>query len=583
MTALRPLPVGIQDFSQLREGGFAYVDKTELVHHLVTTSKAVFLSRPRRFGKSLLVSVFQNLYEGRRELFQGLWIEDNWNWEKKHPVVRISFGTGKFQDRGELVRRQLAEVKQEARRHGIELHEETAYGRFSELLQELSLRGSRPVVLIDEYDKPILQCLEGMRHLFPSVHGSTSSPRTEAGDSPRTDDGSPRTDEGSVRPEPVEGWRDAWSQRDFEAREEELSVLEDNRQQLRAFYSCLKDASPEFLFLTGVSRLAKASVFSELNHLRDITWEEDYAGLCGIAQGELETDFAAHLESMADKRKMSLEGLLERFRKDYNGFRFAAGEDVPTVYNPFSTCKALTSREFGSYWTETGTPEFLVRLMRSSNTELADVEGVLLPTTALSSLDPERPEALPLLLQTGYLTITGWEDGFFRLGFPNQEVRTAFVEHLLKAMHGKRIQDMAPRAQAMAKALRQGDLERFLAEMKRVFTGIAYQLDDAHEKRYHGLFQAMCNLALNPPALVLAEVPNALGRSDLVVDLPEACWIFEFKRDTDTTDALRQIAEKEYANHWEGRLLSDGAVKPVHTVAVTFGTRERNIVGWETT
>ena len=537
MTVLRPLPVGIQDFAQLRERGFLYVDKTELVHHLVTGSTAIFLSRPRRFGKSLLVSVFQNLYEGRRELFQGLWIEDNWNWEKKHPVVRISFGTGKFQDRGELVRRQLAEVNQEARRHGLELHEETSYGRFSELLQALSHRGPRPVVLIDEYDKPILQCLEGMRE----------------------------ANSGSA----------------LEAREEEVSVLEDNRQQLRAFYSCLKDASPEFLFLTGVSRLAKASVFSELNHLRDITWEEDFAGLCGITQGELERVFAAHLESMALKRRMTLEGLLERFRKDYNGFRFAAGEDAPTVYNPFSTCKALTSREFGSYWTETGTPEFLVRLMRGSNTELADVEGVLLPTSALSSLDPEQPEPLPLLLQTGYLTITGWEDGFYRLGFPNKEVRTAFVEHLLKTMHGKRIEDVAPRAQAMAKALRQGDLDEFIEEMQRVFTGIAYQLDDAHEKRYHGLFQAMCNLALNPPALVLAEVPNALGRSDLVVDLPEARWIFEFKRDDDTAKALEQMRRKRYETQREGRLLPDGSAKPIHKVAVTFGTQARNIVSWE--
>jgi hypothetical protein len=169
------------------------------------------------------------------------------------------------------------------------------------------------------------------------------------------------------------------------------------------------------------------------------------------------------------------------------------------------------------------------------------------------------------------------------LGFPNKEVRTAFMEHLLKTMHGKRIQDLAPRAQAMAKALRSGDLDEFIEEMQRVFIGIAYQLDDAHEKRYHGLFQAMCNLALNPPAVVLAEVPNALGRSDLVVDLPEDCWIFEFKRDDDTAKALEQMRRKRYENQWEGRLLPDGAVKPVQKVAVTFGTRERNIVGWETT
>jgi hypothetical protein len=359
-----------------------------------------------------------------------------------------------------------------------------------------------------------------------------------------------------------------------------LSILEENRQDLRAFYSCLKDASPEFLLLTGVSRLAKASVFSELNHLQDITWMRRFSTLCGITQQELESDFAHHLEAMAEDRALSRDALLDRMKGDYNGFRFAP--ESPAVYNPFSTCRCLYERGFGSYWTETGTPEFLVRLMRSTNTELADVEGVRLPQSALSTLDPDRPDVLPLLLQTGYLTIAGWEGDDFRLGFPNREVRTAFVEHLIQVVHDKGVREVAPRAQALATALAKRDLERFFAEMKRVFTGIAYQLDDAHEKRYHGLFQALCILAFSPPGVVLAEVPNALGRCDLVVDMPDATWIFEFKRDTDTEAALRQIADKEYAVAWEERLLPDGSPKPVQTIAVTFGTAERNIVAWTT-
>jgi len=543
--SLQPLPIGIQDFAQLRERGFLYVDKTELVHRLVTTSTAVFLSRPRRFGKSLLISVFQNLYEGRRELFQGLWIEDHWDWSKTHPVVRISFGTGKFQRRGELAHRQRQEVDQQAARLGISLSEETPDGRFAELLRALALRGPRPVVLIDEYDKPILQCLEDM------------------GDAP------------------FDGAQGTASKAFLEAHEEELSVLEENRQDLRAFYSCLKDASPEFLFMTGVSRLAKASVFSELNHLDDITWAEEYAALCGITHQELECDFAPHLEAMAQRRKLTYSELLERLRKDYDGFRFAAGDDVPTVYNPFSTCRALKERNFGSYWTETGTPEFLVRLMRKSNIELGEVEGVWLSKSSLATLDPSRPRVLPLLLQTGYLTIAGWEGNNYRLGFPNREVQTAFLEHLLLVIHDKPSEEVAARAQALAKALLSGKLDKFLSEMKRVFTGIAYQLDDAHEKRYHGLFHAICILAFAEKGLVLAEVPNAIGRSDLVIDLPETCWIFEFKRDTDTAEALAQIAEKEYANQWEGRKLPNGTTKPVKTVAVTFGTEARNIVAWE--
>jgi len=548
--SLQPLPIGIQDFAQLRERGFLYVDKTELVHRLVTTSTAVFLSRPRRFGKSLLISVFQNLYEGRRELFQGLWIEDHWDWSKTHPVVRISFGTGKFQRRKELAHRQRQEVDQQAARLGISLSEETPDGRFAELLRALALRGPRPVVLIDEYDKPILQCLEDMGEV-PGA--STPLSHRESTDLAR-----------------------------LEAHEEELSVLEENRQDLRAFYSCLKDASPEFLFMTGVSRLAKASVFSELNHLKDITWAGEYAALCGITQEELESDFSQHIAAMANEREMDVVALLKRLKSEYDGFRFAAGKSVPTVYNPFSTCRSLDERDFGSYWTETGTPEFLVRLMRKSNIELGEVEGVWLSKSSLATLDPSRPRVLPLLLQTGYLTIAGWEDNNYRLGFPNREVQTAFLEHLLLVIHDKPSEEVAARAQALAKALLSGRLDKFLSEMKRVFTGIAYQLDDAHEKRYHGLFHAICILAFAEKGLVLAEVPNAIGRSDLVIDLPETCWIFEFKRDTDTAEALAQIAEKEYANQWEGRKLPDGTTKPVKTVAVTFGTEARNIVAWET-
>ena len=542
MTALQPLPVGIQDFAQLRERGFLYVDKTELVHRLVTTSTAAFLSRPRRFGKSLLISVFQNLYEGRRDLFKGLWIEDHWDWDQRYPVVRISFGAGKFQERGAFRESAWEQLLASSQLHGVDIEGLRFDVAFARILRELSTRGPRPVVLIDEYDKPILQCLEDM------------------------------------------GVRDVATPSALEAREEERSVLEENRQDLRAFYSCLKDASPEFLFMTGVSRLAKASVFSELNHLEDITWEPTFASLCGITQEELERDFAPHLQAMAQAQGMGVPNLLERLRNDYNGFRFAAGDGVSTVYNPFSTCRSLKSRQFGSYWTETGTPEFLVRLMRGSDTELSDVEGRQLPISALSSLDPEHPDVLPLLLQTGYLTITGWEqEDCYRLGFPNKEVRTAFVEHLLRVVHGRRIQEVAPRAQALARALSNGDVDGFMEEMQRVFSGIAYQLDDAHEKRYHGLFHALCILAFSGKGLVLSEVPNALGRSDLVIDLPEVCWIFEFKRDTDTAKALEQMRKKRYENQWEGRLLADGSEKPVRKVAVTFGTAERNIVAWEVT
>jgi hypothetical protein len=195
--------------------------------------------------------------------------------------------------------------------------------------------------------------------------------------------------------------------------------------------------------------------------------------------------------------------------------------------------------------------------------------------SALASLDPLKPRPLPLLLQTGYLTITGHDDENLTLGFPNQEVRSAFVEHLLSVATDTGPDAVAPRAQTMGKALRAGDLDRFLREMQWVFHTIPYQLDDATEARYHGLFHAMAMLACSPPGMVLAETPNALGRSDLVVDLPDATWIFEFKRDTDPAEALAQIRRKDYARPWHGR------GKTVHRVGATFGTAKRNLVAWE--
>lgn len=510
------LPVGVQDFAQLREGGALYADKTELIHRLVTKGWAYFLSRPRRFGKSLIISTIKELFEGNEKLFRGLWIHNQWDWNKKHPVVRISLGTGNFRERGGTRAALSQELEREYRRHGVSYALDAPQSQFAKLLTILSERGVRPVVLIDEYDKPVLQVLE-------------------------SEDNSP--------------------------------LLEQNRQELRAFYSCLKDAAPEFLLLTGVSRLTKASVFSEMNHLRDITWETGFADICGFTRSEVETVLAEPLQELAQHRGLSVVQIVDRLQNHYNGFRFARG--AATIFNPFSTLTTLASQDFGAYWTETGTPEFLVRLMAKSGVTLAQVDGVSLPTSALASLDPTNPRVLPLLLQTGYLTITGHDDENLILGFPNQEVRSAFVQHLLVVASNTGIDVVAPRAQTMGKALIKGDLDKFLKEMQWIFGSIPYQLDDATEARYHGLFHAMAMLACSPPGMVLAETPNALGRSDLVVDLPNATWIFEFKRDTDSAEALEQIRHKEYARQWQGR------GKPVQTVGVTFGTEKRNLIAWD--
>jgi hypothetical protein len=319
--------------------------------------------------------------------------------------------------------------------------------------------------------------------------------------------------------------------------------------------------------------------------LQDITFRREFATLCGMTQAEIERDFAPEIEAMALQHNVTREFLLERIRKNYNGFRFAAGAEG--VYNPFSTVNLFGSGMFDNYWADSGTPSFLAKLMKTQNVELADVERKWLPKSTVDSLNPDRLTLLPLLLQTGYLTITdsrdsGLLDGLeYFVDFPNIEVRRSFVDSLVQVHTIQDRSEYGVRARDMGQFLAVGQLDKFLTAMKKVYTAIPYQLDDATERRYHGLFHAMSVLACNPPALVLSEVPNAIGRSDRVIDLPDVCWIFEFKRDTDTAEALAQIEVKEYAHQWEGRLRVDGSPKPVKKVAVNFGTVDRNIVGWE--
>ena len=281
---------------------------------------------------------------------------------------------------------------------------------------------------------------------------------------------------------------------------------------------------------------------------------------------------------MADAVGDSSSELLARFGEWYDGFRFAAGAE--RVFNPFSTLKALYSKEFGAFWAETGTPDLLVRVMARSHIGLGEIDNVWVPRAALATLDPAGIEALPLLLQAGYLTIVEAADQAFRVGFPNREVREGFLTHLLHAEATVPERQMATRASRLAGALDQGDLDAAMREMQAVFANIPYPLDDATEKRYHSIFQAILTLACCPPGGVVGEVPTSVGRADVIADLPRVTWVFELKRDAGTSAALRQADAGGYAGLWRGRTGSDDVGKPVRVVAVTFGSRERNITEW---
>jgi hypothetical protein len=333
----RRLPVGVQDFADIRTRGFIYVDKTEILYELIQGAQSNFLSRPRRFGKSLTLSTLKHLYQCDRHLFRGLWIDgvdedgdERWDWHDPKPVIHMSLGAGKFDEIGRLEVVLLEQIGIAAQQFKIPLTHQKPDDCFREVVRVLHARGQRPVILIDEYDKPVLQVLEMGKE----------------------------------------------------------EVLDSNRSELRAFYSVLKDAAPEFLLLTGVVKLVKASVFSELNNLQDITFRREFAALCGMTQSEIERDFAPEIEAMALQHHVTREFLLERIRKNYHGFRFAGGAEG--VYNPFSTVNLFGSGMFDNYWADSGTPSFLAKLMKTQNVELADVERKWLPADAVNSLDPQQ-------------------------------------------------------------------------------------------------------------------------------------------------------------------------------------------------
>lgn len=384
---MRKLPIGIQDFVGLRQDGYLYVDKTEAIYRLVTTGKVYFLSRPRRFGKSLLVSTLGALFEGRRELFEGLWIAEEhegvetWPFEPG-PVVRLDMNANYFREGvanlKEHLRLQLA--KSEAL-YGVTTPVELSEpARFSLLLSALHRKAkTRVAVLVDEYDKPLLETLDN-----PELH-------------------------------------------------------REMRSVLKAFYSVLKSADEHlrFTFLTGVTKFSQVSIFSDLNHLNDISFDLPYAALCGITQAELEHNFEPEIATFGEMNCTDQEAPEARrqrainvLREWYDGYRFHP--NALPVYNPFSTFSALSKSTLRSYWFDTGTPTFLIRLIQQQGLPLEDLEGVRLPSSAFSEIDPERLGAIPILFQSGYVTLREYIPSVssYLLGYPNREVKQSFVELL---------------------------------------------------------------------------------------------------------------------------------------------------------
>ena len=510
------LPIGIQTFKTIRDEGYAYVDKSCFIASLAE-GKYYFLSRPRRFGKSLLLDTLDCAFSGRRELFKGLFldkVESGWDWGKNHSVIRISFGSGTYRTPAALAGYLTLILGEQAAKLGLNGQTTTTPGlQLRDLVKQVHARdGLGAVVLIDEYDKPILDNIEN-----PAVAVAL-------------------------------------------------------REELKSLYSVLKDCDPwlRFVFLTGVSKFAKAGIFSGLNNLNDITVDARYSAICGYTQSDLETVFADRLEGL-DKAAV---------REWYNGYAWL-GE---AVYNPFDILLLFDKGTYRPWWFETGTPTFLVKLLAEKPRTLPDLDGLEAGEELLGSFDIENLRPETLLFQAGYLTIKGWssdsdEGTRYRLGFPNREVRAAFSLSLLDLLRGT---ESPPVDRRLRSALEANDSDTLRTVIHSFFASIPndwYRRNRLSEfGGYYASVVYACFASVGYE--VIPEDVTNRGRIDLTVKSRTGIWIFEFKvKGLDRSgemSPLAQLRERGYAEKYR----ADG--RPLRQVGIVFDPESRNIEGWET-
>lgn len=518
---IQKLPVSINDFETMRRDGYVYVDKTRLIHRMITQGKFYFLSRPRRFGKSVLATTLKCLYHGRKELFDGLWIAENGQWEwREHPVITLDF-TGISNSTPEALQQDIdARIDEIGTLHGFVSQTASLASKFRELINLLFQKFDAPVVvLIDEYDKPIID------HLG----------RGEA----------------------------------------EFAIAKANRDTLKRFFGVLKDITIapmlRFVFLTGVTRFSKVSIFSELNNLDDISMNEAYATLLGYTQEELETCFAPYLRRFADRLGWAVEQILAKLAEQYNGYRFTEAE--ATVYNPCSILKALNVGKFDDFWFETGTPTFLINLLKQTGYYLPEIEGLQVSQTIFSTFDIEHLQPKALLFQTGYITIKAVEERLYTLGYPNQEVKRAFTETLLLSLTEKAAEDVNSHVLRLAGLLRKQDFDAFFETMTAIFAAIPYDIEAKRDEAYfHTLFYLiMAASGIDARSSVL----TCRGRIDLALVGNDAIYIIEFKCGQNADAAIRQIKANRYADPYR----ADG--KTIYLIGIEFSPEQRNLAGWK--
>ena len=480
-------PIGIQQFEEIRTGGWVYVDKTAQVYNLAKEGKYFFLSRPRRFGKSLLLSTLQAYFEGKKHLFEGLAIEcleTEWN---TYPVLHLDLNAKPFtklQDLYDLLNAQLYIYEQQYESVAIDTSIE---GRFRALIRAAKLKtGRNVVVLVDEYDKPMLQAI-GNEAL----------------------------------------------QTDF-------------RNALKAFYGVLKSADGDlrFAMLTGVTKFSKVSVFSDLNNLKDISMSPHYHDICGITEEELHATFDAEVEKLAQANEQTKEEAYLELQRRYDGYHFCGNSTG--MYNPFSLLWTLSEQHYGSYWFSTGTPTYLVELMKEVDLNPKELSGYEADASELDSIQIKVDNPIAILYQSGYLTIKEYNPEFnvYVLDYPNEEVKEGFIKFLMPYYTYSKASTHSTVISKFVMSLRKGDAERFMQLMQSLMADIPYELVRDLENHYQNVMYIITKLM---GLYIQAEYRTSRGRIDLLIGTDKYVYIIELKLDGSAEEALAQINAKDYA------------------------------------
>ena len=516
---LKRFPIGVQDFARIREDGKYYVDKTDLVYRLVSTDSYYFLSRPRRFGKSLLISTLQCYFEGRKELFEGLAIDHLETEWKQYPVIRLDMSIVKYSDKNSLAESLNKILEPQEKRFNVspDPNNHTWGVRMARIIEAAyEQTGQQVVILVDEYDAPMLDTFD-------------------------------------------------------------MESFDDIRISVRSLYSPFKALGGilRFVFLTGISKFSQLSIFSELNNLKVITMNDEYAAICGITKEEVLTQMQPEIQVLADNNNMTYDEACEALKFQYDGYHFS--ETSPDIFNPFSLINALSERKLRNYWFSTGTPTILTSLMRKYKItpEMFDV-GFEATQDMFDAPTETAKNPIPMLYQSGYLTIKDFDGYVYKLGFPNNEVRLGFLKALMPYYAMDDVVDNDSFIIRFAKLLRLGELEEALVLIKAFMSGVPYNAEQQNENHYKTIFFLIFKLCT--PYVVHTEVCSAAGRADAVIETADSVYLFEFKIDGISTvdDALKQIDSKGYLIPYTAKLN-----KKLHKIGATFDMQKRTIGEWK--